>query len=280
MKTVENLTLDSERALYASRDIELRFCRFDGEADGESALKESENVIAKNCFFNLRYPFWHVKGLSISKCEMTQKCRAPIWYSSSIKISNTEINGTKALRECNGIEIKNCTVVSNEFGWSCKNIKAESTDFSGEYFMLRAQNLECRNITLTGKYSYQYLKNAVFESCTFNTKDAFWHASNVTLRSCTVRGEYLGWYSENLTLENCTLIGTQPLCYCKGLVLKNCKMLEADLSFEKSEVYAELSAPIVSIKNPASGRISVPSYGELIITDKNDTEIITEKALC
>ncbi|MBP3321529.1 MAG: DUF3737 family protein, partial [Clostridia bacterium] len=84
---------------------------------------------------------------------------------------------------------------------------------------------------------------------------------------CTVKGEYLGWYCENVTFENCTLIGTQPLCYCKDLTLVNCKMIDCDLSFEKSQVEATLSAPILSIKNPASGRIWVPACGELIIDD-------------
>ena len=43
----------------------------------------------------------------------------------------------------------------------------------------------------------------------------------------------------------------------------------ADLSFEKSEVEAELTTPVISIKNPLSGRIVLPSVEELIIDNKN-----------
>ncbi len=70
-----------------------------------------------------------------------------------------------------------------------------------------------------------------------------------------------------LTLENCTLIGTQPLCYCKNLRLIHCKMIDADLAFEKSDVEATLTAPIVSVKNPRSGHIQAPAVGELIMDD-------------
>src|SRR5699024_11420254 len=66
LKTIENQTFDMERALYGSRDVEVKNCRFDGPADGESAFKECDNVRADHCFFNLRYPFWHDHGLRIT----------------------------------------------------------------------------------------------------------------------------------------------------------------------------------------------------------------------
>ena len=44
LKTIENQTFDMERALYGSRDVEVKNCRFDGPADGESAFKECSNV--------------------------------------------------------------------------------------------------------------------------------------------------------------------------------------------------------------------------------------------
>lgn len=42
-------------------------------------------------------------------------------------------------------------------------------------------------------------------------------------------------------------------------------MVDTDLSFERSDVEATLTAPIVSIKNPLSGHIYVPEVGELIM---------------
>ena len=37
METIQNKILDEERALYASQNIRVEDCRFDGPADGESA---------------------------------------------------------------------------------------------------------------------------------------------------------------------------------------------------------------------------------------------------
>lgn len=269
MTIIENKTFDQEREFYESDGVCLKNCVFEGEADGESAFKESKNISIEGCLWKLRYPFWHVEGLRIDSTHLTDKCRAALWYSKSIDIKSSKLHGIKALRECEDVVIDNTDIESSEFGWSTKDVKMTDTSAKGEYFMLRASKLDFKRFELDGKYSFQYVEGATFENCVLNTKDAFWHAKNITVRNSVVNGEYLAWYSENVTFENCKISGTQPLCYCKGLRLINCEITDADLSFEKSEVYATLTAPIVSIKNAQSGRIKVPAVGEIIKTDPN-----------
>lgn len=267
MKVIENQRFDEERALYESDGVTVRECKFDGEADGESAFKESRNIVAEKCFFNLRYPFWHDDKVSLFDCEMTSLCRAPFWYTSDVHIKDSILHGVKAFRECEGVEINNSDIISTEFGWSTKNITINGGSAEGEYFMLRAENVKLLDMRFKGKYSFQYVSDVVIDNCELDTKDAFWHSKNVTVRNSIVKGEYLAWYSENLTLENCTIIGTQPLCYCKGLKLINCEMQGADLAFERSEVEATVTSDVISIKNAYSGSISVRSVGEIIKSD-------------
>lgn len=271
---ISGQTFDEERALYGSDGIVVEDCRFDGPADGESAFKEGKNIEVKNCFFNLRYPFWHDDNLTISGSEMTDKCRAALWYTNNATITDTKMHGIKALRECSDIIIKDCDIISPEFGWSVNGIEMKDSSAESEYFMMRSNNLKFENVSLKGKYSFQYITDSVFENCNFNTKDAFWHAKNVVVRNSVVNGEYLAWYCENVTFENCTISGTQPLCYCKNLKLINCKMLDADLAFEKSDVEATVTTPMISIKNPLSGIINVPEVGEIIMDDPNAKGII------
>lgn len=266
-KVVEYQCYDEERALYGSESLKVINCRFEGPADGESALKESKNIVVDGCYWDLRYPFWHDAGLEIMNTELTEHCRAALWYSEDIAIRDSKLHGIKALRECSDVVIEGCDIVSPEFGWSVHNIRMEDSKAEGEYFMMRSTELTFKNTELKGKYSFQYIENAVFENCIFDTKDAFWHGKNITVRNSIVKGEYLAWYSENLTLENCKIAGTQPFCYCKGLKLINCEMQDADLCFEKSEVEATVTTPLLSIKNPLSGYIKVPAVGEVILDD-------------
>ena len=267
MKMIENQTFDMERALYGIEGILVRNCSFDGPEDGESACKEGRDIEAEHCFFNLRYPFWHDHGLKIADSEMTELCRAALWYSDNVEITGCKMHGIKALRECRDVRIRNCDIISPEFGWSVQGIYMEDTTAVSEYFMMRSENLTFKGVDFKGKYSFQYIKNATFENCVFDTKDAFWHGESITVRDSVVKGEYLAWYSNGLTLINCKIIGTQPFCYCKNLKLVDCEMIDTDLAFEKSEVEAVITTKVDSIKNPRSGKIRVPELGELIMDD-------------
>ncbi|MBQ8054889.1 MAG: DUF3737 family protein [Lachnospiraceae bacterium] len=274
MMYITNQTFDEERALYGSQNIEAVHCRFDGPADGESAFKECRDITVRDCSFNLRHPLWHDKGLKITDCEMTENCRAALWYSENVEIAGTKMHGIKALRECANVTIRDCDIVSPEFGWSVRGITMKNTSAQSEYFMMRSESLFFDRVKLMGKYSFQYITDSVFTNCELDTKDAFWHAKNVVIRDCVVKGEYLAWYCENVTFENCTIIGTQPLCYCKGLKLINCRMVVCDLAFEKSDVEADIVSSVVSIKNPRSGRIRAASVGEVIMDDPGAVDLM------
>lgn len=267
MKLVEHQQFDEERAFYGQEDVTVRHCTFRGPADGESAFKECRRVMVESCLWELRYPFWHDEGLTVRDTTLTAACRAALWYSKDITVTDSRLHGIKALRECADVTIRDTDIVSPEFGWSTRGLRMEDTRVEGEYAFLRGEDLRFDRVELAGKYSFQYVTDAVFENCRFDTKDAFWHGRNILVRDSVVKGEYLAWYAEDITFERCTIIGTQPFCYCKNLRLVDCEMVDTDLSFEKSTVEATLTAPIDSIKNPLAGTIRVPAVGEVIMDD-------------
>ncbi len=276
-----NKTYDEERALYGIHDAKVTDCTFDGPADGESALKETGSLVVERCYFNLRYPFWHCNDTLIKDCTLTEGCRAALWYDNGITIEDSELNGIKALRECQNIHLKGCRIKSPEFAWRTHGIQVENSSLESEYPFFECSDMELDNLTMTGKYSFQYIENVVIKNSNLNTKDAFWHGKNVTVIDSVVRGEYLGWYSENLKLIRCHIIGTQPLCYCKGLVLEDCTMEGCDLAFENSEVVATVNGHIDSIKNPICGSITADTIGEMVLEseriDVSKTTITSKK---
>ena len=267
MTVYEHLTLDEERALYGISHATVSNCLFDGPADGESALKETSDLVVSDCDFRLRYPFWHTHHATIERCTMTDTCRAALWYDEDISILNSKLNGIKAVRECKRVSISGSEIVSPEFGWFSQDLTLVHTSLTAEYAFLKTSKMKLSDFTLYGKYSFQYTEDVLIENSVLNTKDAFWHSKNVTVKDSIVRGEYLGWYSENLHLIRCKIIGTQPLCYAKGLVLEDCEMEETDLSFERSDVQATVRGEIVSVKNPMSGYVTADSIGEIIMDE-------------
>lgn len=267
MRIIENQNFPNERDLYGVADVLVKNCSFDGIEDGESALKEASRIRLENCFMNLRYPLWHDDGVELDGVTMTDKCRAALWYGKNVKICDSSLQGIKALRECKGITISDCKIVSPEFGWKCANIAVDNTDIKSEYLFLMSKEIRLDNVKFQGKYSFQYVENMEIYDSVLDTKDAFWHTKNVTVTNSIVKGEYLGWYSENLTLIGCKIIGTQPLCYCKNLKLIDCAMENTDFSFEYSDVDATVNGSILSVKNPKSGRIVADKIDEIIYTE-------------
>ncbi len=267
MNHIHDARFDEERALYNLKDTLVEDCRFEGPADGESALKEARNIAVQDCSFSLRYPLWHVEGFKLTDCTMDEKARAAIWYARDGRIENCSLGGIKALRECENIYIESSAVTSPEFGWKSSNITLKDTEITAEYLFLDSRDLTLQNVQMKGKYSFQYVQNLTIEDSVLDTKDAFWHAKNVTVRNCVLKGEYLAWFADGLTLIGCKISGTQPLCYCKNLKLIDCTMEGTDLAFEYSDVEASVIGHIDSVKNPRSGHIVADSVGEILMGD-------------
>lgn len=281
MEDYRNLVLDEERALYGLRSANVTDCRFEGPADGESALKECSDLFVAKCDFRLRYPLWHARESRIVNCTMSEACRAPLWYDSNLLLRDCEIDGVKAVRECRNVTIEGGRAHSTEFGWRTEGLRIRNFDLTSEiYPFFMSSDLEIDALKMTGKYAFQYVKNMAMRNSVLNTKDVFWHCENVTLTDCTVNGEYLGWYSRNLKLVRCHISGTQPFCYCDGLVLEDCTMENCDLAFENSHVTATVKGHIDSVKNPLSGSIRASSIGEIILDEHlssvADCDIIQE----
>ena len=258
---------DEERSLYNLTEADVIDCVFAGPADGESVLKEARDVKLENCTFSLRYPLWHVEKFHLHDSKMDELTRAAIWYAKDGVITDSDLGGIKAVRECENIQISDCTITSEEFGWKSSNITVTDSTLAAAYLFLDSRNVKLDKVKMSGKYSFQYMENLEISNSILDTKDAFWHSKNVTVTNSIVKGEYLGWFSEGLTLVNCKIIGTQPLCYCKDLKLIDCTMEETDLAFEYSDVEATISGHVDSIQNPKSGEIVVDSVGEIITGD-------------
>jgi len=275
MTTITDQHFETERALYNQKNLAVEHCRFEGPTDGESPLKEGETLWVRDCYFDLRYPFWHDIDLTVEGTTLSEKSRAAFWYDRGVTVKNCHLQGIKAFRESSLISLVSTDVVSPEFMWKCQDIRLEEVTLESEYAFFMSERLSCDKLHLTGKYSFQYVKGGLVDNSVLLTKDAFWHSENVTIRDTVIEGEYLGWYSKNLHLVNCLIKGTQPFCYCEGLVLENCRMEKCDLAFEYSDVEVSIIGEIDSVKNPRKGHIVADNIGEIILKDSKYPSLAT-----
>lgn len=265
MEIIRKKNFKGERPLFATHDLQLENVTF---LAGESALKECSNIVAVDCRFEGKYPFWHNDGFVVKNGFFTEGARAALWYSRNLQMTDTRVEAPKMFREMDGILLENVQIPNaQETLWYCRNVELRNVEVDkADYLFIHGENIRIENYRHNGNYSFQYCKNMEIRHAVINSKDAFWNTENVTVYDSELNGEYLGWHSHNLRLVNCKISGTQALCYAHDLVMENCTMADdADLCFEYSSVQATIKSPVHSVKNPRCGSITAESYGEIIL---------------
>ena len=278
MKKYEFGYYEGERALYNSHDLLIVDGIF---ANGESPLKESSDIELRGGIFKWKYPLWYCKNIKVQGTTLLNTARSGIWYTKNIEMTDCMIEAPKTFRRSEDIILTRCQLPdAKETLWGCKNIKLIDVSANGDYFAMNAENIVCENFYLDGNYAFDGAKNIEIKNARMLSKDSFWNTENVVVYDSLIIGEYLGWNSKNLTFINCTIESNQGMCYMDNIKMVNCKLINTDLCFEFSTVDAEITSPIVSVKNPISGRIKAKSIGEIILDDHlvnpENTEIIVE----
>ena len=270
-ETITREILTGERALFRGRDLVIRECIFE---DGESPLKESENIDISASLFRWKYPIWYSRNVKVRECSFFEMARAGIWYTDDASFTDCMFEAPKAFRRCRGLTLKNVSFSNAaETLWSCDGVVLENVSARGDYFCMNTDNVRAKNFKLFGNYCFDGSRNVVVEDSQLLSKDSFWNTENVVVRNTFITGEYLGWNSKGLTLEDCTIESLQGLCYIDGLVMRNCRLINTTLAFEYSTLDADICGKVDSVLNPRSGIIRADHIDELIIEkDKVDPE--------
>ena len=257
-----------ERALFMLKDAYIEGVRFH---DGESPLKESNNIEVVKCSFEWKYPLWYASNISVKSSYLAEMARSGIWYTHNITMDNCVIDAPKTFRRSSHITLNMCSMNNaKESFWSCEEIKLNNVTAKGDYFMMNADHVEINHLELDGNYFLDGAKNVVVRDSILNSKDSFWNTENVVAINCRIVGEYLGWNSKNLTFINCEISSLQGLCYIKNLKMINCKLLDSTLTFEYCEnIDADIVDEIESIINPTSGVIRCKGCKDLIINENS-----------
>ncbi|MFD1471354.1 DUF3737 family protein [Companilactobacillus mishanensis] len=279
-KLINEDYFEGERPLFKAHDEEIDDTTF---GTGESPLKETHDLDLKDVVFKWKYPLWYSKHIKVDDSVFETMSRSGIWYTDDIEITNSALQAPKLFRRASKIKLENVLFAdAEETMWNCKDIDLKDVQVNGNYFGMNSENIRVDNLNVVGNYVFDGAKNIEVHNSTFVSKDAFWNCENVTIYDSKISGEYLAWNTKNITLVNCTIESDQGLCYIDNLKMVNCKVLRTDLAFEYcSNINAEITTNVMSIKNPISGTIKVESVDNIIFDDPEidpaNTNIQTKK---
>ena len=267
MELIKNKEFGGERPLFATHDLRLENITI---VDGESGIKQCQNMECYDSKFYGKYPWWHVDGAKIENCYFAPGSRSAIWYTNDLVMKHCTIDGPKYFREMKNVELEDVTINdADETFWKVKGLRLKNvTLHEGTYPFMFSEDIYVDGLESDAKYVFQYCKNVEIHNAKIVTKDSSWECENITIYDSLLDGEYLAWHSKNVRLVNCHLAGEQLLCYAQDLVLENCTIDAAcDRMFEYSTVEADIRGHIEHIKNPSSGHIIADSIGSITIDE-------------
>ena len=186
MEIIKNKEFGGERPLFATHDLQLENVTIH---TGESALKECSNIIAVNCRFEGKYPFWHTNGFIVKNCLFTEGARADLWYSQHLQMTDTVVEAPKMFREMDGIRLENVQLPNAlETLWHCRNVALKNVQIDkADYLFMHSEDIRIENYSQNGNYSFQYCKNVEIRNAVINSKDAFWNTENVTVYDSVIK---------------------------------------------------------------------------------------------
>ena len=186
MKLIKQQVLKGERALFNSKDLEISYSTF---ADGESPLKESQNIKIDHTMFKWKYPLWYCKNVVVEDSILFEMARSGIWYTENISIRNTIIEAPKAFRRAKGINLEKVNMINgDETLWNCGDISLKNVTAKGDYFGMNSTDIKIDGFELIGNYSFDGGKNIEIHNAKMLSKDAFWNCENVTVYDSFISG--------------------------------------------------------------------------------------------
>ena len=268
-----------ERAMFAAKNAHFVHATF---ADGESPLKESENIVLDDCLFKWKYPIWYSRNVRVNNCTLFETARAGMWYTDDIVFDNCIIEAPKSFRHTTRLTLNNVTLPNAaETLWNCSDVTINNVTANGTYFAMNCRRVRCNGLILTGDYCFDGAQDVELRNCKLLSKDSLWNCRNVTVYDSFISGEYLAWNAENLTLVNCTVESLQGLCYVRNLKMMGCTLLNTTRAFEYSTVDAQLCGTVDSVVNPSGGVIQADGFGSVTVderyVDPARTQIICRK---
>ena len=102
MKEYVQGLFEGERALFTSKDLKIYDSVF---ANGESPLKESENIELHGCIFKWKYPLWYCRDVKVRDTTLLDTARSGIWYTENISMTDCTIEAPKTFRRSSGIKL-------------------------------------------------------------------------------------------------------------------------------------------------------------------------------
>lgn len=195
---------DGESVLKESRDIEVAHSQF----SLRYPMWHTKKYTLFHCILDekSRAPLWYTNNGTIEDTKITSV--KALRESKDVLVKNCIIDSKEFGWKCEDIVIEDATINSEYIFLDSKNVKINNLTFTGKYSFQYMKNLTITNSKLDTKDAFWHSENVTVKNSIVKGEYLAWFSKNLTLENCKIIGTQPLCYCEGLTLINCEMIDT------------------------------------------------------------------------
>lgn len=267
MRTIRDQSFEGHEALKGLTKRKLETVSFGGREKSDYALKRGKKLILTHCSFNTPFSLWEAKEVKLDHVTFSSNARSAIWHAKKVKVRDSKFLSVKAIRESNGVYVKDGYFEGEELAWKCSQIELVHCIVQSHFLLFCSRKIKMSRCNCNGSDALQYIENGDIRGCVILSDDALLHCKNVTIYDSDLVGDQIGWYSQDLRLVRCRISGKAAFSFSHHLTLEDCVMEGCEEAFQYCEIdKATIRGNLKSVKNIDSGYLEADHIEEVIET--------------
>lgn len=152
-------------------------------------------------------------------------------------------DGESVLKECRGVEVKNCKFSLRYPLWHAKKfiLKNSSMDELTRAPMWYSDNGTIEYCNITGIKCLRECKNIVVNNCNIASPEFGWRCKSVNIVNSKIDSMYFLFESKNVEIDNLTMTGKYSFQYMKNLHITNSNLDTKDAFWHSKNIVVENS---------------------------------------
>lgn len=153
--------------------------------------------------------------------------RYPLWHVRNFLIEGSSFDekARAALWYDENGILRTCNVNSIKILRECRNMTVEDSDITSLEFGWKCEGVYIKNSKITSEYIFLDSKNVEIDGLTMHGKYSFQYMENLTIKNSNLNTKDAFWHSKNVTVTDSIVKGEYLGWFSENLTLVRCKII-------------------------------------------------------
>ncbi len=163
--------------------------------------------------------------IEIKNCSFS--LRYPLWHVRNFRVENSAFDEKARASMWYDVNgtLKNCDINSIKILRECQNMTVEDSKITSLEFGWKCDGMTVKNSEITSEYIFLDSKNVEIDGLTMHGKYSFQYMENLTIRNSNLNTKDAFWHSKNVTVEDSVVKGEYLAWFSENLTLVRCHII-------------------------------------------------------